>query len=107
MKTIAFYIALVLFLYPLLAMPLEDGSWKEYLLVGASLGMSITALLEKTPVATVPPSRTVLASLLFAGFYTGIFYAVSDASPLELLSLGLLWIPTIKEVGRWAILKKS
>jgi uncharacterized membrane protein len=76
-------------------MPIPDGDWQEYLLLGASLGMAFIALKEQMVFKNTASSQAIAAMVIFWGIYGFIFYIQSDWSMLEIASLVLLCLPSL------------
>lgn len=100
------YVCLLPFLYALVSMPLQNGSWQEYLLLGASTGLLITTYFLEPSKEVVPVYRTVLVHLFILAVYAAIFYWVSDWSLLEAISFGVLCLPAIIDIGQLVVLRK-
>ena len=102
-----YYLLLIPFLYALISIPIPDGDWQEYLLLGASLGMAFLAFKEQAKAQQTNPSKALMAMAFYGGVYGFIFYMSSDWSMLETASLIILCLPSLINFGRVLMGKKG
>jgi len=92
MHSISYYIILIAFSYALISLPIPNGDWQEYLLLGACLGMTILSIKEDIDFEKAKRYRALIAMAIIIGVYWSIFYMLSDWSSLETTSLIILCI---------------
>lgn len=79
-------------MYALISLPIPNGAWQEYVLIGTSLAMTIFSLKEKIDFEKTKLYRIVAITIIFLGAYGIIFYLFSDWSILEATSLFILCV---------------
>ena len=107
MQRTLYYIFLISFLYALISIPMPNGDWQEYLLLGASLAMPILALEEHVGFEKTKLYKALIVTAIFLGVYGIIFYMSSDWSSLETTSLVILCIPPLVNFVRFLVVGKK
>jgi predicted neutral ceramidase superfamily lipid hydrolase len=95
MQSILHYIILIAFSYALISLPIPNGDWQEYLLLGASLAIIILSIKEDIDFEKTKRYRGLIGVVIILGVYWSIFYMLSDWSSLETTSLVILCLGAV------------